>query len=115
MDLNQEKMTCQEIKYTKVIAEFMGYKYSSDKELFGVLVSPDGFPYLPDMLEFHVNYNKLMEVWQKLRDLKMNSTKAEMIHSIHKGKIAHAILNFTQKEAFNKLAEAIVWYNENKK
>lgn len=108
-------MTEQELKCTKVIAEFMGYKYSSDKELFGVLVSPDGFPYLPDMLEFHVNYNKLMEVWQKLRDLDFSTVKFGALgESVYKINVGNSILNEPIHLAFCKLAEAIIWYNENK-
>lgn len=99
-------MTEQEIKYATVIADFDG---KEDHVRFNYLKEIALIEY-----EYHNTYDSLIPVWQKFRDLEMDSTKKELMHSVRKRKIAHALLNLTIKELFTELAGAIIWYNENK-
>ncbi len=122
-------MTQEQTKeYTRVIAEFMGYeKWKKDyykipnSIWFDSLAQSDKHVNMcVENCRFHNEYRWLMPVWVKFRDLFAGEKYSEetlVKRNTHRVKcmlIERSILNKSISEAFTALAEAIIWYNENK-
>lgn len=67
-----------------------------------------------DDLDYHKDWNKLMEAWYRFRDLRFKETRDELMHSDFKTIIGHRIAYNGIKEAYNNLVKAINWYNSAK-
>lgn len=115
-------MTKAKLKYgNKLIAIFMGYKWSSRSTLNGikgVLIKP-GFAalHLNFKEAFHASYHSswssFMPAWIKFRDLNFDDVRNQLEHSDYKQSISQAISfkGDSPEFAFIKLTEAIEWYN----
>lgn len=62
-------------------------------------------------LNYHGDWNHLIKVWCKFRDLKIDDLKAEIEHSVFKENIAHCICYRDIQSTFQSIVSAIQWYN----
>lgn len=106
-------MEASEMK--RVIAIFDGFEFVND--------APEDYPkgyYTHKELGFltieemgyDCSYQWLMPVWVKFRDLKFEDFKYQIEHSERKDIIGLAILYGEINIAFERLSEAITWYNQ---
>ena len=117
------------IENNKLIAEFLNWEFDDLSETFETpflkLVEPHAFGdeqfscKLQDFeLEFHSNWNWLMQVVEKIEKLKCTVVIEKNICRIHKGGLhfGHAYKFETKIEAvYNACLEFIKWYNEQNK
>ena len=117
------------IENNKLIAEFLNWEFDDLSETFETpflkLVDPHAFGdeqfscKLQDFeLEFHSNWNWLMQVVEKIEKLKCTVVIEKNICRIHKGGLhfGHAYKFETKIEAvYNACLEFIKWYNKQNK
>ena len=118
----------------KVMAEFMGYKYYqfpgtqryagwrlSDKPILEKFMHSGLIgkrPYLgrtTKSLKFNDSWNWLHPVWEKLRDLRFENLESQFNHTEIKERLCHEITYGTLQSSFEKLGEAVIWYQSLKK
>ncbi len=115
-------MTQEQIKeYTRVIGEFIGYKKDGYLWQADPMVVAKGFPKhifegdRTDGFKFHESYDLIRMAFDVLRDKSIaHIPNGDIYKANHWIKIADAMVGGTRSEAFTALAEAIIWYNENK-
>lgn len=83
----------------EVIARFMGY-FNWEDSTYG---------------NYDKDWNRLMPVWYKFRDLKFNAGDSIREHSRYKRAMELLIPNEGISETFSALVEAVKWYNSLKK
>ena len=59
----------------------------------------------------HVEWNDLMPIWFKIRDLRFKEVKHEFEHADIKQNCAHAICYRDIQSAYHEIVNAIKWYN----
>jgi hypothetical protein len=90
----------------EVLAEFMGLPLTKEEPMF-----TGGFKTVPFMRwKYNSDWNELMDVWHKFRDLKFDDRDNEMI--IHRARIQTYLLSAGITEVFKALVEAVKWYNQ---
>ena len=62
-------------------------------------------------LNYNVDWNHLINVWYKFRDLRIEDLKAEIEHSNFKLNISYCICYRDIDSAFQSIVSAIQWYN----
>lgn len=95
------------------IAEFMGYERYEDTA--GIWFKKEGLikclhPKLQELC-FHSDWNQFHSAWQKFRDLKIDSSRDQRSHSIHKDSISRQMTYGTIEAAHLILWDGITWYN----
>jgi hypothetical protein len=65
-------------------------------------------------LEYHKDWNKLIEVWYKFRDLTFENITHQFMHSDIKNVISHRICYEGINPTYKKIVLAIQWYNTTK-
>lgn len=119
-------MTEEEKNYSKIMAEFVGYKKAGNLWHFDGIITPRWMP--KDIFEgsntngfmFHNDYNWIHAVWVKFRDLNVGwkefrygtGNARKLTH--YKQTIGEPILHDNISKVFTELGEAINWYNQNK-
>lgn len=135
-----DKTDSEVLEGCKALAEFMGYEivevdyvgtpeetewqkkhrdWMDEVELtsvgtYAVKVSENIWHEWEDMV-YHDDFNLLMPVWYKFRDLQVSTFGHRNVLVEHMDKIAYAILRQSITEVFKALVEAIKWYNSLKK
>lgn len=84
-----QKITISEAD-RKLVSDFMGEEYPIE-----------------------IDFNRLMPVWYKFRDLKFISPKLQFEHSKYKDSISRAICYQDIQVAFNEMVIAMKWHNQN--
>ncbi len=120
---NQEEI----IESNKILAEFEGYKYyphpnkDAGWRKEGGHIKLGRKYYLARThkdLRYHSDYNDLMRVWFKFKnlDLKLDNNRHQFLIQDHKGYIdliSHLITTTSINCVCGRLVEAIKWYNDN--
>lgn len=96
------------MKENEVLARFMGHEIKEG----WVTLYPGGEMNVCN-LKYDKDWNDLMPVWYKFRDLKFEDAGSHLNYKIQ---IVNAIVNKgpSPEEACKRLSEAIEWYNANK-
>lgn len=108
--MNREQADIQ--SGNKLIAEFMGMKIGIDKYSYrpGVIM-----PLQEENLAFHSSWGWLHDAWDKFKfciNIDGNPvTEPYRTYSIQMNRVSNAIINLSIGEAFDRLVEAIQWYN----
>ena len=103
-----------EKEYNKLCAEFLEWEMSDDD--FGVRYwkeSPDGVSnwYLDEM-QFHENWNWIMEVVEKIKKVIGNPTTVTV--ACFNGDINKALMSAKKEAVVQSIWEFLNWYNEQK-
>lgn len=101
---------------SKLIAEspFGGCTINDKEKVFKYTVF--GQQWAVEGLKYHSNWNWLIPVWIKFRDLPYLRIKEVLEHAEYMEYIQRAICqNETPSEAFEALVKGIIWYNSIKK
>jgi hypothetical protein len=98
----------------EVLCQFMKGVHHQHAEIYLLDVKLDGTRvYDPSEFKYHKEFNWLMPVWYKFRDLKFEGFHGHRIsHENFVFRISAAILHKDSPEpAFNELVKGIDWYN----
>lgn len=119
-------MTEEEKQKSRALAVFMGViqqpieQYIFEEDSNGISANSSIKPHFVYLPKFTTDYNSLMEVWRKFRDLPL--TRNDFItepniesYLEYLGKCEAALLNGTITDLFNALSDAVIWYNNLKK
>ena len=107
----------------KIIAEFLDWEFDDLSETFETpflkLVDPHAFGdeqfscKLQDFeLEFHSDWNWLMQVVEKIRVLVMEDVTDDLYNSGYWDNITHKLGEFEIESVYNACVEFIKWYNK---
>lgn len=103
----------------RVIALFDGYEEYEDSD--GTWFKKDGqitcMHIKLQNLEYHTDYNWLMSVWVKFRDMRLNTNNIKLADKFfeHKERVGENISFDSHAKAHKALYEAITWYQNLKK
>jgi len=101
----------------RLLAEFMGYKHNPETEEYFETFIKDGVSeYRVDLLQFHSDWNWLMEVVEKIESIKgtqifINGISCEIMF---KGKVISKHFNTKIEAVYMAVVEFIKWYNQQK-
>lgn len=107
-------MTEQEILHNGLIAEFMGFTVYHKRYPKNHGIGAPEAEYKDCILEktkYHSDWDELMPVWFKIRDLKFKEVKYEFEHADIKQNCVHAICYRNLQSAYHEIVNAIKWYN----
>lgn len=111
------------IEGDKLLSEFDGWKFIREVKLkkqtlpFYRKFNSEGrciHSGIYEVPSYNKNWEGLMSVWFKFRDLKFKKTEDQIKHAHHQQEVSYAIC-YEEKNAAKKLAQAIKWYNSLKK
>lgn len=99
-----------------LLADFMGYE-RTDKDYWEPTFKGEtkGEVLWPRDFKYNTSYDALMPVWVKFRDLKLKKDNLKDGQALHRTLIRNAITDLPIEKAFEKLTEALIWYNSIKK
>ena len=96
-------------KENQLLSDFIGFEYQQPEPNDSIL-----FDYLNNPIQFERDWNLLMGVWDKFRDLKFNEETKSKLHTNYVARLAQDLAYGTILEFFNNVQIAIKWYNINK-
>lgn len=96
-------------KENQLLSDFIGFEYQQPEPNDSIL-----FDYRNNPIQFERDWNLLMGVWDKFRDLKFNEETKSKLHTNYVARLAQDLAYGTILEFFNNVQIAIKWYNINK-
>ena len=96
-------------KENQLLSDFIGFEYQQSEPNDAIL-----FDYRNNPIQFERDWNLLMGVWDKFRDLKFNEETKSKLHTNYVARLAQDLAYGTILEFFNNVQIAIKWYNINK-
>jgi hypothetical protein len=100
-----------ETEMNELVSEFMGLK----KEHGHMYPNNSGWC-VAAYLHYHSNWEWLIPVWYKFRDLRFDDAKSQFKHADFKLNISYCICYRDIQSAFQSIISGIQWYNQlNKK
>ena len=118
MEPNTKEQTDYILVSNELIAKFMGYTVSHKRyprnHGIGAPEIVDNQDCIREKLKYHRDWNKLIDVWFKFRDMRFPEVKHQFEHGEFKQLISHSICYSSIDETYRTLVDAISWYNSTK-
>lgn len=102
-----------ETEWQRVNREWMDRVLLDEVGIYFVNVPLNAY-YKEDELNYHKDWNILMEVWYKFRDLRFEEMRDQFMHSDWRTIIGHKIAYNSINDAYKSVIKAINWYNSTK-
>lgn len=96
----------------KIVAEFDdAISWDKERELWFNEARNNNSGGWQEYLAYKTDYNELHRVWVRFRDLKLKKDNLKDGQALHRTLIRNAITDLPIEKAFEKLTEALIWYN----